>query len=299
MKTFLNPPQTGANALPVKAKIVCVIALFFLASFLRAQLVLEPPSETFYKKELTIARKVNGYIPIREADVIWAKRIWRIIDLREKLNLPLYYPETANMRGKSLFDVIKQGILAKEIYAFDNPVFDTEYKTKMSAEKIKDMMFTETLIDQEDPDNPETFKTVKIINELTSANIKAWWVKEDWFFNKQSGTMEVRINGLCPLKEKLDPTTGEVLGYIPLFWVYFPQCQPILAKTEVYNTKNYVQRISYDDLFRKRMFSSTIFKDSNVYDRSINSYASGVDALLEAERIKEDIFNMEHDMWHL
>ena len=299
MKTFLNPPQTGANALPVKAKIVCVIALFFLASFLRAQLVLEPPSETFYKKELTIARKVNGYIPIREADVIWSKRIWRIIDLREKLNLPLYYPETANMRGKSLFDVIKQGIMNNEIYAFDNPIFDDEFKTKMSAEKIKDMMFTETLIDQEDPDNPETFKTVKIINELTSANIKNWWVKEDWFFNKQSGTMEVRINGLCPLKEKLDPTTGEVLGYIPLFWVYFPQCQPILAKTEVYNTKNYVQRISYDDLFRKRMFSSTIFKDSNVYDRSINSYASGVDALLEAERIKEDIFNMEHDMWHL
>ena len=299
MKTFLNPPQTGANALPVKAKIVCVIALFFLASFLRAQLVLEPPSETFYKKELTIARKVNGYIPIREADVIWAKRIWRIIDLREKLNLPLYYPETANMRGKSLFDVIKQGIMNNEIYAFDNPIFDDEFKTKMSAEKIKDMMFTETLIDQEDPDNPETFKTVKIINELTSANIKNWWVKEDWFFNKQSGTMEVRINGLCPLKEKLDPTTGEVLGYIPLFWVYFPQCQPILAKTEVYNTKNDAQRISYDDLFRKRMFSSIIFKESNVYDRNVGDYAIGIEGILETERIKEDIFNMEHDMWHL
>jgi len=299
MKTFLNPPQIGANALPVKAKIVCVIALFFLASFLRAQLVLEPPSETFYKKELTIARKVNGYIPIREADVIWSKRIWRIIDLREKFNLPLYYPETANMRGKSLFDVIKQGIMNNEIYAFDNPFFDDEFKTKMSAEKIKDMMFTETLIDQEDPDNPETFKTVKIINELTSANIKNWWVKEDWFFNKQSGTMEVRINGLCPLKEKLDPTTGEVLGYIPLFWVYFPQCQPILAKTEVYNTKNDAQRISYDDLFRKRMFSSIIFKESNVYDRNVGDYAIGIEGILEAERIKEDIFNIEHDMWHL
>ena len=136
MKTFLNPPQTGANALPVKAKIVCVIALFFLASFLRAQLVLEPPSETFYKKELTIARKVNGYIPIREADVIWAKRVYRKIDLREKFNQSLYYPDVPTLSNKSLFDVIKQGILAKEIYAFDNPVFDTEYKTKMSQEDL-------------------------------------------------------------------------------------------------------------------------------------------------------------------
>ena len=299
MKTFLNPPQIGANALPVKAKIVCVIALFFLASFLRAQLVLEPPSETFYKKELTIARKVNGYIPIREADVIWAKRVYRKIDLREKFNQSLYYPDVPTLSNKSLFDVIKQGILAKEIYAFDNPVFDTEYKTKMSQEDLENLFFPIDSMEVEDPNNPGIFKIMGSINELTSANIKAWWVKEDWFFNKQSGTMEVRINGLCPLKEKLDTTTGEVLGYMPLFWVYFPQCQPILAKTEVYNTKNYVQRISYDDLFRKRMFSSTIFKDSNVYDRSINSYASGVDALLEAERIKEDIFNMEHDMWHL
>ena len=211
-------------------------------------------------KEKTINKKSIPYEHIREADVIWSKRIWRMIDLREKLNLPLYYPEVANMRGKSLFDVIKQGVMNNEIYAFDNPFFDDEFKTKMSAEQIKDMMFTETLIDQEDPDNPGTFKTVKIINELTSSNIKNWWVKEDWFFNKQRGVMDVRIIGLCPLKEKLDPTTGEVLGYIPLFWVYFPQCQPILAKIEVYNTKNDAQRISYDDLFRKRMFSSIIFK---------------------------------------
>ena len=249
-------------------------------------------------KEKTINKKFIPYEHIREADVIWSKRIWRIIDLREKLNLPLYYPETANMRGKSLFDVIKQGIMNNEIYAFDNPVFDDEFKTKMSAEQIKDMMFTETLIDQEDPDNPGTFKTVKIINELTSSNIKNWWVKEDWFFNKQRGVMDVRIIGLCPLKEKLDPTSGEVLGYMPLFWVYFPQCQPILAKTEVYNTKNDAQRISYDDLFRKRMFSSRIFKESNVYGRNILDYSTGQDAILEAERIKESIFNLEHDMWH-
>lgn len=249
-------------------------------------------------KEKTINKKSIPYEHIREADVIWSKRIWRMIDLREKLNLPLYYPETANIRGKSLFDVIKQGIMNNEIYAFDNPFFDDEFKTKMSAEQINNMMFTETLIDQEDPDNPGTFKTVKLVNELTSSNIKNWWVKEDWFFNKQRGVMDVRIIGLCPLKEKLDPISGEVLGYIPLFWVYFPQCQPILAKTEVYNTKNDAQRISYDDLFRKRMFSSLIFKESNVYDRNVGDYTIGIEGILETERIKESIFNLEHDMWH-
>ena len=194
--------------------------------------------------------------------------------------------------------MIKQGILAKEIYAFDNPVFDTEYKTKMSQEDLENLFFPIDSMEVEDPNNPETFIIMGSINELTSANIKAWWVKEDWFFNKQSGTMEVRINGLCPLKEKLDPSTGEVLGYMPLFWVYFPQCQPVLARNEVFNGKNDAQRMSYDDLFRKRMFSSTVIRESTVSDRSINSYASGLDALLEAERIKQEIFNLEHDMWH-
>ena len=47
----------------------------------------------------------------------------------------------------------------------------------------------------------------------------------------------------------------------------------------------------------KRMFASTIVKEGNVYDRNINEYMIGLDALLEAERIKAEIFNIEHDLW--
>jgi hypothetical protein len=35
-----------------------------------------------------------------------------------------------------------------------------------------------------------------------------------------------------------------------------------------------------------------------VYNRSIESYAKGLDALMESERIKEEIFLTEHDLWH-
>lgn len=274
-----------------------LLACAFASSAMFGQ-TLSPTPDSFYEKQNTIQKKSIPYADVREADAIWAKRVYRKIDLREKFNQSLYYPDVPTLCNKSLFDVIKQGILAKEIYAFDNPVFDTEYKTKMSQEDLENLFFPIDSMEVEDPNNPETFIIMGSVNELTSANIKAWWVKEDWFFNKQSGTMEVRINGLCPLKEKLDPTTGEVLGYMPLFWVYFPQCQPVLARNEVFNGKNDAQRISYDDLFRKRMFSSTIIRESTVSDRSINSYASGLDALLEAERIKQEIFNLEHDMWH-
>jgi hypothetical protein len=37
--------------------------------------------------------------------------------------------------------------------------------------------------------------------------------------------------------------------------------------------------------------------EANVMNRRINEYMVGLDALLEAERIKADIFNIEHDLW--
>jgi len=109
--------------------------------------------------------------------------------------------------------------------------------------------------------------------------------------------MDVRIIGICPLQEKTD-ASGEVIGYKPLFWLYFPSCRDLFARHEVFNTKNDAQRLSFDDVFHKRMFGSYVRKESNVYDRTIESYAPGLDALLEADRVKEDIFKTEHDMWH-
>ena len=56
--------------------------------------------------------------------------------------------------------------------------------------------------------------------------------------------------------------------------------------------------MSFDDLFWKREFSSSIKKESNTFDRKIAPNNSGLDALLESERIKNDMFNFEHDLWH-
>ena len=56
--------------------------------------------------------------------------------------------------------------------------------------------------------------------------------------------------------------------------------------------------MSFDDFFWKREFSSYIKKESNIYDRTISNSWSGVDALLESEKIKEEMFKLEHDVWH-
>jgi hypothetical protein len=56
--------------------------------------------------------------------------------------------------------------------------------------------------------------------------------------------------------------------------------------------------MSFDDLFQKRQFNSTIYKQSNTFDRSIDTYKTGIDALYESQRITEELRNFEHDLWH-
>jgi hypothetical protein len=73
----------------------------------------------------------------------------------------------------------------------------------------------------------------------------------------------------------------------------------IIANEEIYNRfNNIAQQITYDDVFMKRMFSSFIHKEDNVYDRRIEEYMkNGLEALLESEEIKDKIRNFEHDLW--
>ena len=78
---------------------------------------------------------------------------------------------------------------------------------------------------------------------------------------------------------------------------FFPEARTLLAKYDVFNRQNPSERRSFDDIFWKRQFSSYIVKEENVYDRSINEYKKGMDALLESNRIKDDIIIFEHDLW--
>lgn len=108
--------------------------------------------------------------------------------------------------------------------------------------------------------------------------------------------MDVRIIGICPVTDNFDEK-GNFRGVEPMFWIYFPEARPIFAKTEVFNRFNGAAQLTYDDLFWKRIFSSYIYKVENVYDRKIVDYSQGLDALLEAEQVKKDIFDFEQDLW--
>ncbi|MCE3228909.1 MAG: hypothetical protein K0S32_3460 [Bacteroidetes bacterium] len=243
-------------------------------------------------KENIGAKKAIPYTHLREADAAFEKRIWRDIDMREKFNQPLYYPLEINPCRQSLFQVLSQNILKGNITAFADEDFQVPY----NKIDIRNKLVSRDSIDQIFITAEGDEKPVKIL-VMDSTDIYRrvlkYRLKEDWFFDRQKSTLEVRVVGLAAYEWVEDKE-----AFRELFWVYFPECRPYLAANDVYNVKSDSERRSMDDIFWKRMFSSVVIKESNVYDRYVNEYQKGIDALVESEKIKMDLFKWEHDLWH-
>ncbi len=130
---------------------------------------------------------------------------------------------------------------------------------------------------------------VPVTSEARAEEVKQYMIKEEWYFDKGTSTLNVRIIGICPIREfvREGDTSGEVQRQ-KLFWVYYPEARPLLATNVVLNPYNSAQQMSFDDLFIKRMFHSYIVAEENVYNnRLINSYLTGKDAMLESKRIED------------
>lgn len=268
---------------------------FIVVTNMKAQPSIYQPGDYkdgIYEKENSVNRRFIPYTHLREGDVTWEKRVWREIDMREKQNQQLYFPVDPVVSRISFLQLITKYILSNQLLAFQDEEFLNPYEPAVIRQKLVkiDTVVQSSFLE----DGTEVTTRVGTADSTWMfRQFRKIRVKEDWFFDKQKSVLEVRILGLGIFtydEEKEAPREQ--------FWVYFPACRPFFAKHEVYNWKNDAERRTFEDIFWKRQFASVATKETNVFDRQIMEYTKGIDALLESDRIKNDIFRWEHDLWH-
>jgi gliding motility associated protien GldN len=263
---------------------VAVLVSSFTAE---AQQMENPPRDGSYDRLLEQERQPLPYPHLREADVFWQKRVWREVDTRQKMNLYFRYPE------QYLVNILRDHIVEGDIRAFSG--MDDQFTMEMPSEDVRDFGAGVDTIWVVDPVTLEEKQEV-ITQEFNPETVIKFRLKEDWIFDKQTSTLIVRIIGIAPIIQRIDEL-GNIRGDEVMFWVYYPEIRDILARYEVYNEGNFAVRLSWEDIFEMRFFDSFIIKEDNVYDRRIVDYATGVDAILESDRITSEIFHFEHDLW--
>ncbi|RFS22439.1 gliding motility protein GldN [Chitinophaga silvatica] len=237
-----------------------------------------------------------AYDYIREDDRFWEKRVWQVIDVREKINLPFQYNVEDESGINQLFiNILLDAIKNKEVEAFS--AIDDRFTTVMPYSEIQNKLSgEERTVRSIDPVTGEE-KMVSTRDDFDPRTIKQYKIKEVWVFDKEASALKVRILGIAPMVSRVNED-GSIRASIPLFWVYYPDCRAVLAKHDVYNQNNDASTISWEDLFEMRFFGSYIVKENNTYNREIKDYIKdGVMRLLEGQAIKDRIFNKEQDLW--
>lgn len=272
-----------------KVGLVLVATIVALSAFAQAEYPDSP-----YDRPHTADRRPVALQTIRYADVMWSKKLERMLPLRERMNHPLYFPnnEAGKIGSRYSFTALTiNGVNYGYFQAYDAmsdgavPISAADFESKLGA-----------LIDTiQVPQDDGSFRDVFIEQKADPTSIKFLIFREEWMLDDQRSVLEPRIMWITFLREY--ERNGEVRKSLA-FKIFYPSAQALYAKNEVFNPKSDVAYLTFYDILLKRMFSSFISRESNQYnDREINSYMLGIEQLYEAERIKDGIFKFEHDLW--
>ncbi len=282
--------------------------LFVILSFIGLSFFLpEVSAQNFFEDETTVqdglydenATGVKTPMPlpfVREADVMWKKTIWREIDFRQKMNQGFYFPVTAHKNYKNLYTILEEALSdpTSGVVAYKDETRTGELIKPITWSEIQNQTTTTSQIPKYD-EYGNIIGYEDVFSRMGSDQIKRCRIKEEWYFDKQRAELLVRIIAIAPVK--MEEKDGVQMPNI-LFWVpYDDNLRRILIDAPFFNRSNSAARLSYDDVFLRRVFDSYIVREDNIFDRSIIEYAKGLDALRESERIKQSIIDFEQNLW--
>lgn len=264
---------------------------------------LRPDGAFGFRNDSVLAlRTPLPYEHLRWDDALYTERVWRELDLREKMNMPFRYRAEDDNGDQRFISILIRAVKNGDVTAFSN--IDDRFTTPLTTEEIAGITAggepdTTAVTDIDDPTRVVEYVVTQAAFDPESV-IKIR-IKEEWIFDREASRMFSRIIGIAPLKTHFNPN-GTERGNSVMFWIYYPDLRPTLAKYEVYNPKNMgTGRMTWEELWESRMFSSYIIKSTldNPFNRMLKQLNGGdmILTLLHGENIKERIFNYEQDLW--
>lgn len=243
-----------------------------------------------------------GYV--NERDIMWAKTTWELIDLDERVNLPLYYPIDTNNIGadrRSLYHVILDGIKTGKI---KNIYSDSYFNQKLTLDDLGATLSRSDTLEQgyaqvnagETVDNQYVVPT-----NITAADVMEYHIRGYWYFDTRRGALRYRLIGIAPVTPDAYSKSKGMQSSVELFWIFYPDAREVLHDAIVFNSDNTAQPLTFDHLLNSRRFHALIYKEDNVQgDREIEEYIgnNALMQLLRSREIKESIRDFESNMWN-
>lgn len=281
-----------------------LLILMLTSSLLVAGQSRAPLPDDIHPVELTAQQRPIPYPFLREHDVIWTTTLWKTIDSRELFNQFFYFPddEFITFGKKALAYIIWDAVVAGEIPIYED---DNMYIALDNEQFVKRFTKADTILLEigYDEDDNELYETVIRPRHFEGQEVLEYALREAWYIERRDTKMDSRRLALAPLMERYrELGAGQeaiYLGVLPLFWIpmQHPAVRTLLVRHNAYIDGNMAAVPSWDWVFVNQHYNAYTTRESNVYDRSIKDYLTGLDVIMESEEIESKVFEMGEEMW--
>jgi gliding motility associated protien GldN len=245
----------------------------------------------------------------RADDIVWSKIVYRIIDMRDKQNYQLYFPMRPNDQYKSLFRLMLDAICKGVPVYKRNPreiVPSFNDSARLGGDDLSKAFAYDNNMDNNLIQIDPVTNQAKVVNDQYFNYVRnqfKFLIQEIVFFDKHATRMYSKVMAIAPLYA-LHPDNTQSQQSIKYFqqsvlcWFAFDELRPYLAKQYVIPNGNETQRLTYDEYFAQKLYSSYLLGDSNMFNRMLLESEVNPDKIRkEQNRIETDLLNFEEDLW--
>lgn len=259
----------------------------------------------------------NSVYPIHEDDIMYKKRVWRLMDLEEKQNQPFF--AKGNEITKHIIEAAKAGILP--IYVTDSMVnrrTKEEFLELLEDPRLKDLNMggaddgwgdsggddwgnDDGWGDGGGDDTPEEEEAPEAVNTQFNVNdISLLEIIEDMIFDRKRSVTHWDIQGIKVIipAENFSGGVQRELGvfkYKDLIDLFRSNPDQMIW----FNPQNSAEHKNLADAFALRLFEARIIKVANPEDNQIiDIYNSNPrEGIMASQWIEYELMEKEHELW--